>query len=237
MTDAQCGVADSVGAYVLGALPDVEAREYVRHLEDCRLCREDVMRLRAPIELLSAAAPPATPSASLRRNVMATVQRDAAKRRREGRAARPSRFPAGLTPRRTTLAAAGAAAVVAAAVTIGIGASSSRRASVQAQSRLVGQVAVLSPGGSGQFALTGQQGTLRVRGLPEPPDGRVYEVWLQRDGMAPQATDALFTTNKQGQAEVAVPGSLDGVRRVLVTSEPRHGSVVPTRQPVLVVTL
>jgi len=236
--ESHCRRADSVGAYVLGALPDAEARGFVRHLDDCRLCREDVTRLCAPVELLSAGAPPAVPSASLRRNVMATVQHEAADRRREGRTSRPSRvLPWALVAGRTTLAAAGAAAVAAVAVTVGIGASGPRRVAVSPQSHLAGQVAVLSPGGGGQFALTGQQGTLRVRGLPEPPHGRVYEVWLQRAGMAPQATDALFTTNERGEAEVGVPGSLAGVRRVLVTSEPRKGSVVPTRQPVIVVTL
>ena len=55
---------------------------------------------------------------------------------------------------------------------------------------------------------------------PAPPAGRVYQVWLDKGGDAPEPTDALFSTSRDGSASVDVPGSLDGVRRVMVTDEP-----------------
>jgi hypothetical protein len=61
----------------------------------------------------------------------------------------------------------------------------------------------------------------------------VYEVWIKRSG-APQPTDALFTVTAQGDATVGVPGSLDGVKVIMVTSEPLGGSRVPTTSPVII---
>jgi len=47
-------------------------------------------------------------------------------------------------------------------------------------------------------------------------------------GKAPEPTNALFSTSRDGSASVDVPGSLDGVRRVMVTDEPSGGSRSPT---------
>ena len=69
--------------------------------------------------------------------------------------------------------------------------------------------------------------------LPAPPDGRVYQVWVDRGGPAPEPTDALFSVSRDGSAHVDVPGSLDGVRAVMVTDEPPRGSDSPTGNVVL----
>ena len=57
--------------------------------------------------------------------------------------------------------------------------------------------------------------------------GRVYQVWLQAPGREPEPTAALWSRARDGSAEVAVPGSLDGVEEVLVTDEPVGGSRGP----------
>ena len=88
-------------------------------------------------------------------------------------------------------------------------------------------------GAQATLELEGSDGTLVVAGMPPPPEGRIYQVWLKRPGADPEPTDALWTVNAQGDAEVAVPGSLDGVEAVLVTDEPMGGSEVPTRTPVI----
>ena len=62
----------------------------------------------------------------------------------------------------------------------------------------------------------------------------VYEVWLKRNGRAPVATNAMFTVDHQGNGTVAVPGDVAHSDQVLVTSEPRGGSEVPTRLPVVI---
>ena len=69
--------------------------------------------------------------------------------------------------------------------------------------------------------------------MPPPPEGRIYQVWLKRPGAGPGADRRALDGNAQGDAEVAVPGSLDGVEAVLVTDEPLGGSQAPTRTPVI----
>ena len=67
-----------------------------------------------------------------------------------------------------------------------------------------------------------------ARGLPAPPSGRVYQVWLKRDGHPPMPTAALFVPSRDGAAAASVPGSLDDVDQVMVTDEPDGGSPQPT---------
>jgi Anti-sigma-K factor rskA len=74
---------------------------------------------------------------------------------------------------------------------------------------------------------------LVVSGMAEPPIGEVYELWLNRPGAQPQPTDALFMVTGSGDGWVEIPGSLQGVREVMVTSEPLGGSSSPTSLAVL----
>jgi hypothetical protein len=78
---------------------------------------------------------------------------------------------------------------------------------------------------------------LRLEGMPQPPIGEVYEVWLARPGSEPRPTNALFNVTSAGTAAVEVPGSLRGVSRVTVTAEPVGGSSHPTSPVVLTVAL
>jgi hypothetical protein len=47
----------------------------------------------------------------------------------------------------------------------------------------------------------------------------------------------LFTVTSHGDATVGVPGSVSGVKVVMVTSEPLGGSKVPTTSPVIIARL
>jgi hypothetical protein len=89
----------------------------------------------------------------------------------------------------------------------------------------------------GSLRLAGEHGELKVTGMAEPPIGEIYEVWLERRTGTPQPTDALFTVTNRGDATVEVPGSLRGVRAVMVTAEPLGGSSTPTSPTVLSVAL
>jgi Anti-sigma-K factor rskA len=84
---------------------------------------------------------------------------------------------------------------------------------------------------------TGDRGELAMSGMSEPPVGEVYEVWLDRPNRAPLPTDALFTVTSAGSATVEIPGSLRGVRAVMVTAEPLGGSASPTGPVLLRVNL
>jgi hypothetical protein len=95
-----------------------------------------------------------------------------------------------------------------------------------------------APTGSAEMRLASSTGAkLVVAGMPEPPKGRIYQVWLDypNDAKPPLATDAFFSVNRRGTASVDVPGDLKGVSQVLVTSEPMGGSTVPSGPPLITV--
>jgi hypothetical protein len=95
---------------------------------------------------------------------------------------------------------------------------------------------VVAPGhhATAELRKVGSHLELVVVGLPAPPPGRIYEVWLEHGAEPPLPTDALFSVTKTGSGSVGVPGNLHGVSKVLVTNEPLGGSLKPTRTPVIV---
>ncbi|HEX7290646.1 MAG TPA: anti-sigma factor, partial [Conexibacter sp.] len=142
------------------------------------------------------------------------------------------------------LAIAGAAAslLVGAALGFGIGAATDED---QTRTQTVVQVRTVqatvtpatAPRGSAVIVVRNGVATLRVTGLPVPPQGKIYEVWLLRRGAAaPSPTDALFSVSTRGSGRVALPSVL-GVEQVLVTAEPVGGSQAPTSQPFIAATL
>ena len=93
-----------------------------------------------------------------------------------------------------------------------------------------------SPGiaSTAELRKVGSHLQLVVEGMPAPPPGHIYEVWLERGTQAPEPTDALFSVTKTGAGSIGVPGDLRGVSDVLVTAEPLGGTLKPTRTPVIV---
>jgi hypothetical protein len=83
----------------------------------------------------------------------------------------------------------------------------------------------------------GDRGELTMSGMSDPPIGEIYELWLDRPGQAPQPTDELFTVTSAGSATVDIPGSLRGLRTVMVSAEPLGGSTSPTSPPIVRVKL
>jgi anti-sigma-K factor RskA len=212
------GCGEDVAPYLLGALERDDAERFERHLETCELCQADLERLRPAVDALPAAAEPLAPPAELRTRIMAEVKRDAAERRK---AAKPARSrPAWLRP---IPALAAACVLLLVGVGVGIGLSGGETRTVD------GQVAIA--GATAQLEIDDGSGELRVTGMPSPPNDRVWQVWLVRGSDPPQPTDALFTPDRTGRASVGVPGDLDDVDRILVSQEPRGGSMQPTTAP------
>lgn len=83
----------------------------------------------------------------------------------------------------------------------------------------------------------GRMAVLMVEGLASPGPGRVYQVWLVRDGR--RESGGTFLPNEAGWAEVLLepPRPLWNYHRIGVTVEPEGGSPSPTGPPVLVITL
>jgi hypothetical protein len=90
-----------------------------------------------------------------------------------------------------------------------------------------------APGADVRLEIRDDGSKLVAENMPAPPSGRIYQVWLKRPGRDPEPTSVLWSTRGDGSAEVAVPGSLEGVEAVLVTHEPPGGSDEPSGPPVI----
>lgn len=193
---------DDLEAYVLGALEPSEAVAFEAHLAECSPCRDGLASyggvLRALRALPSAAAPPPP---------------------------RPGRPPLGW------IAAVAAAAVIGIAVgerVAGTGADRDVVAVTQliaAQSRAVA-LAGTSARGTAIVASGGRGTAFVVTGLPPPPPGRGYQVWVR--GASVRSPGMLHRTS-DGLEVLVVPGDmLAGARRIGITIEPAGGSPART---------
>jgi anti-sigma-K factor RskA len=226
--DTTGGCKGNAAPYVLGALPESEHEDFIRHMEACAVCREEVAALETVAAALPGAAPQLRAPAEIKARVMAEVREDA---RRQAAAQAASERPARARPRwawRPVLAAplAAALAVIAVVVVVASGGSGGPA------TRVI-RAEVTAPGASAYVRISDEHADLTVSKFPPTPRGRVYEVWLKRSG-SPEATDALFTVTSRGEATVVVPGSVRGVKAVMVTSEPLGGSTVPTTAPSII---
>jgi anti-sigma-K factor RskA/putative zinc finger protein len=227
---------NDVGAYLLGALPALEAEVFERHLMGCDVCRDEVERLRPAVEVLPRSVEPFEPPPSLKRSLMAVVEAEAGER--GGALAEPRRQAPGVLGRiravlggmrpRTALAVASVALVAGAALGLGLSAGGDATRTIAATvdpSQM--------PGGHARLEVDGDAALLRVSDLPTPPPGRVYEVWVERDGMVRPA-GALFMVDGQGNGSASIPGGVDGVTQVMVTREVApSGADHPTERPVI----
>jgi anti-sigma-K factor RskA len=227
---------DATGAYVLGALDDTERAAFEEHLAGCPACREEVDEMLPAVRALPVSVEPVDPPPALRARIMAEVEREASLLAAAGpEADRPPsrrrlRFPLRV-PR--LVPAAVAAALLLVGVGIGVGVTQLGREEPHTVRARVTDPA-RAPEAAADVEVDEDGATIVAHGLPAPPSGRVYQVWLKRPGHAPEPTSALFTPSRDGTATATVPGRMDGVAQVLVTDEPDGGSRTPTRDPLLV---
>lgn len=234
-----------LGAYALGACTPDERDGLRAHLDTCAACTADLLELGAAREALLTAVTPASAPPELKSRVMSQVRADAqlfaAARERETGA--PAHEPARERPRGrgwlrrpVPLAAALASAALLAVGAGALGAALVGDADGPAGTRTVAaQVdGTQAPGARADLVIDGSgDARLVVDGLPSPGRGRVWQVWLRTGADAPRPAGALFGVDAAGNGAAAVPGPLDGIDEVLVSSEPTGGSQQPTRTPIL----
>lgn len=127
--------------------------------------------------------------------------------------------------------ALGAAVVILALVLAGIELGDSR----STNTRVV--TAQVTGMGSAKLTVAGNHAQLIVSHFSPPPSGEIYEVWVRRPGRPPTRTTALFSVTAKGDAEVEVPGGVEGVNVVMVTPEPAGGTSTPTHPAVILAQL
>jgi anti-sigma factor RsiW len=236
--------ADDCGPYLLGALGEHERQAFEAHLAICAECRRQVDLLTPAADALPRSVTPMAAPAGLKRSLMEVVEREAAEHqpapaRRSMRDRLRSLVPAfgGMRPALAWTSAAFLLAVgIAGGIGIsqlvsgdnGTGAAKTLKASVDSRRVPSASASLVLPPGR-------QAAVLRVRGLPSPGRGRVYQVWLQRgQDVVPEPT---FLPRKDGSGAGAVPDSLKGADAVMVTRERQGGAPVPSEMPIIRVNL
>jgi hypothetical protein len=228
--EPDCELTADAAPYVLWALDEREAQSYRGHLAECPSCCAEVAQLQVVADSLAVGVPRIGPASGLRARIMATVHADAELLRAAGHEA-DSVIPARPGWRRRLVP------VLAPALALGLGLLIGALAINTGSSRPTEVIPaiVVAPGHHASAVLRRIDSHLElvVVGMPAPPPGRIYEVWLERGAQAPEPTDVLFSVTAAGNGSVGVP-SRRGVSKVLVTDEPLGGSLKPTRTPVIV---
>jgi anti-sigma-K factor RskA len=225
---------DEVGAYLLGALSDAERASFEEHLAGCPECREELERLRPAADLLPRSVEQVEPPASLKRSLMEVVEREAVGA--AGGARAPKRRPLAERLRGRWLRPALVPAAILLAIAVGFAAGRLGGDEERTLQATVNPIELPDAGGRLQLEGDGQDGAiLRVQGMPSLTSRRVYQAWVERDGMVqPEQT---FEVGADGGGAVAVPDDLSDADAVHVTREPRGGSRAPSEQPILTVRL
>ena len=237
------GYQEEIGAYLLGALSDLERQAFEGHMAGCAECRDEIERLRPAADALPRSVEQVEPPPALKVALMEIVEREAsegsdapAAAPARARAPRPSlgeRLRRGLLPMRPVLVAGALALGVVAGFGVAqLGGTEDSRTVTAAvdKARLPSASARLQIQGDGEDGAI-----LRVQGMPALETDQVYQAWVQRDGtIVPQPT---FEVGADGGGAVAIPDDVSGVQRVMVTREPRGGSRAPGEEPILVVSL
>ncbi|MGW5860763.1 anti-sigma factor [Streptomyces sp. NPDC055239] len=233
------------GAYVLHALSDEERTEFERHLEVCEACAQEVSELAATAGRLARAvsvAPPAHMKAEVLRRV-ATVRQLPPPTPAPGKSA-------GGSGRGRQLSRFALAACLAAAAGFGgiavwqhqrADEAGNRAQEAQQQSEKLAQVLAapdakastgrLSDGATGTVVVAKSlnQAAFVAAKMPEPPSGKVYQLWFNDDGTMRSA--GLMNPARSTEA-VLLEGPVDKASGIGITVEPTGGSDEPTSDPV-----
>ncbi len=235
MTTDTCPRIDDAASYVLRAIPDGEWEGYAAHVSSCQTCAAKVQELGFVSDALLNAVPQLSAPPEIRSRIMSVVHAEAELLNAAGAMAdRPIQRESSRRFSLLRLRPWPAAVLAASLLALGIGGGAVLTGSGTAPDPAKTIACAQAPdGASCRMRISADDAKLVVAGLAAPPEGRIYQVWLDRDnGTAPEPTEALFSVRK-GRASVDVPGNLTGVKQVLVTDEPLGGSEVPTRQPVI----
>jgi anti-sigma-K factor RskA len=215
---------DELAPYLLGALEPGEAAELERHLTGCEECRTELEWLRPAVQLLPESVERVEPPRELRGRLMEQVRSEtaAAPQHSRGRGIRgwSLRPVAGLAALALIVAAV-------AAYAIGNGGSGDGNTTTV--------VAGHSPEVTAEMVRNGESGTLHLTNLRQLPPDKVLQAWVQR-GERVESAKTLFVPNQDGTASATID-DMDGVSTVMVTAEPRGGSVQPTSAPIVSVSM
>lgn len=219
------------GAYAVDALNDLERAHFERHLAECADCQAEVAGIREASAMLAETSATTAPPA-LRDSVLSGIKtvRPLPPQAPEGRSGlRARRFPA-------LLAAAAAVVAVGVGTTVTQPWSDDRSDSnlsaaervIEADDARHQQVKIDGATATLYHSASRDQAALVTEDLPPAPAGKVYELWLMKDGSFVPA--GLVTDS--GDVEFLLQEETDDATAAGITIEPAGGSTTPTTAPI-----
>lgn len=223
---------DRVAAYVLGAIPPDELAEVADHISSCPICMEEARAHSAVLKEIELTVEPVPVPTGFADDVVAKAHR-----KEEAPANAPESAGAQVLPFRRRVAAGALAA--AAAVVVGVlGAGYlDVRSDLERSRQVIGALTAdrglpLSGtrGAKGQMVPTRNGALFVAARLPEPPDGRTYQLWALRNDK-PLSLGTFDV--EEGEAVVRIENPVEGFDAMAVTVEPAGGSEKPSTDPVM----
>lgn len=233
------------GLYAIDALEtEAERRRFERHLQRCRSCSDEVRGLRETATRLGFAAA-RRPPPTLRPRVMSAVA-TASQLPVVRHHARPRPRTLPLLPRLSTLAA-GAAVAVALVLGAALAVAQHRLDQVRTSDQAIAAVLAApdaqvltsstSAGGTTTLVVSAarRQMIVTAAGLPAPPSGKVYQLWLIGP---PQTRSAgLLPAGQSARPLPVLASGLATGDEFGMTVEPVGGTAQPTTTPIVVIKL
>jgi anti-sigma-K factor RskA len=237
MTADHDRIEELVAAYALDACDGDELDLVEAHLATCPSCRELARRLSRPVEALPLSVEQVRPPAHLRARILAAAAAGQAPD-----AAEPSSPPimtlplrAERPPRRFPWQWAAVAVLALALVGLGVWNVLLNQALNAPPTRYALAGTGSLAGASGTVTVfRGQDAALvSVTGMPAPPAGKVYQLWLI-DASGHPTSGGTFVPSAEGTAHIGVDQQMADVRTVAITREDGPiGARAPTMKPEL----
>jgi hypothetical protein len=212
----------NLAAYALDALEHDDRVALEAHLPQCEHCRNTLTWLRPAGDALATSVPNKVPPRRLRRRTLAAARSDG----HERRAAKPFLGRRGLAPI--------AAGLALAAVAFAIGTSIGGDSGVPSRTVAVQPATDKAPAADGVLIERDGTATLELEAMPKLAADEVYQAWLQRDGEIQPSTTFIVDRNGSGATTIAGVGNAE---KIMVTREPRGGSITPSTAPLVAVSL
>lgn len=237
--------ADLLPAYAIGALDDDERMLVEQELVASEPLRDEHRRYQSTVDSLASPMLLATPPAALRNRVLALAGAQSEPVSIAGRRSSLARVALGLAAA-LALVFAGLVAVLWSELNeresqiADLQQASSRPSTNFSQPLVWTELRAAKPGmpGSGYFCRTedGSVGWIVVEGMPVTAD-YVYQIWLV-DGDRLESA-GMFVTDAEGRGFGVVRAStpVTGFEQLWITTEPPGGSLTPTGDPQVAVTI
>jgi anti-sigma-K factor RskA len=217
-------------AFVLGALPEEERREFEEYLASHPERQAEIDELGAVAGLLALSPQEQEPPPELRRSIMAVVEAEAERPRAGSGRARMREL---LSVRTLAL---GAAALLVVGLFSWNMFLQDQIQDLQSQAPADGRLVSLEGSGAARQArvevmiLHNDRAVLMAEDMPPVPEDKTFQIWVIENDVSKPG--GLFATREEWVVtSVDIP--LDGADIIAVTVEPEGGSPQPTTDPML----